>query len=54
METDNPYDIVDAFNVLVNIPEFDENLNRANDDDHERELVRDPFKHNINEKMKPV
>jgi hypothetical protein len=25
LESDNPYDIVDSFNVLINIPEIDDN-----------------------------
>ena len=30
LESDNPYDIVDSFNVLMNIPELDDHVVEAN------------------------
>ena len=54
LESDNPYDIVDSFNVLVNIPELDDQVIEANQDDIEKELVKDPFNKNLDDLLKPA
>lgn len=35
MKTDNPYDVLDSYNVIVNKPDIDENAKKINSNEAE-------------------
>jgi hypothetical protein len=52
LESSNPYDVVDAFSVLVNNPDIDEAAREADDREANAELVTDPFGQPLEQRLK--
>ncbi|KRW99001.1 P-loop containing nucleoside triphosphate hydrolase [Pseudocohnilembus persalinus] len=55
LETNNPYDVKDTYNVIVNKPDIDETAQKVTDKDNEQELVNaNPYQQNLDQKMHVV